>query len=517
VANAGEDARERELDELIRAGLYDRAALLARSMGQPRYAAKLFADAKLPYQSAVCLYESGEPHKALASFIAVPKGDPRYRSSCVHALRIAAELNVLSQALDGYVAEFASSEPQDPHEVRALYRLGILYQSNELFDHARGVLNRVTRIDPTNADARQRASVLEGLVRGAPAVYETLLRHDASDWRPAGATSSPPPPAARPRAAAKTLPDDQEPESIEVSWSVASAPVPIEPTLISRRFTTEPPRTGELVPGTLVAHRYRVEKEVGRGGMGIVYHAIDQELDEAVAIKVFSTRLDEEGLLHRFRQELSLCRQLAHPNIVRLYDIGAHAGCKFISMELLTGASLREVLRERRPSLNEALRMFRQIATGLGAAHAIGIVHRDVKPDNLYMTDTGVLKLTDFGLAKRLGDPDAHTMVGFMGGSPNYMAPEQITDFGSVTTAADLYSMGIVAYELVTGQKPFQHNERQKVLEAHLTVQPAAPSALTAGLPPAVDGLILELLRKNPKERVASCTEVIARLDAIVL
>jgi eukaryotic-like serine/threonine-protein kinase len=309
---------------------------------------------------------------------------------------------------------------------------------------------------------------------------------------------------------------DVEPVSVDVSWSVASAPVPIEPTLVSRR-ATDPPRTGELLPGTVLANRYLVEREVGRGGMGIVYHAVDLELGQPVAIKVFSTRLDEEGLLHRFKQELTLCRQLAHPNIVRLYDIGAHAGRKFISMELLEGGSLREVLKARRPQLGETLDLLRQICKGLGAAHAVGIVHRDIKPDNLYLTNGGLLKLTDFGLAKRQDDPDSHTVVGFMGGSPAYMAPEQITDFGSVTAAADLYSVGIVAYELATGAKPFPQKERQKVLEAHLTLEPAAPSSLSPELPPALDRLILDMLRKRPADRIASCQEVLTRLEQIVI
>jgi tetratricopeptide (TPR) repeat protein len=501
-----QDARELELNELVRAHQLDRAALLARAMGQPRYAARLFADAQLPYQSAVCFYEAGEPLQALAKFLAVPKEDARYRSSCVHLLRIASEQSLLSQELDAYLADFAASEPKDPHELRALYRLGTLYQANELFDHAREILGRVARIDPTNADARQRVSVLEGLVRGSPAIYETILRPDAAEWRPAPRAS---PASSREQAG--------EPVSVEVSWSVATPGPTVEPTLVSKQGTTvpPPPATSELAPGTLVANRYRVEKEVGRGGMGVVYHAVDLELGLAVALKVFSQRLDEEGLLHRFKQELTLCRQLTHPNIVRLYDIGAHGGRKFISMELLEGASLRGVLKDRRPSLPESVDLLRQACSGLGAAHAVGIVHRDIKPDNLFLTERGLIKLTDFGLAKKQGESDGHTIVGFMGGSPNYMAPEQITDFGAVTVAADLYSLGIVAYEVTTGSKPFQHKERQKVLEMHLTKQPALASTVNPAIPGALDRLILDLLRKDPAERLSDCAVVIARLDEI--
>jgi len=515
--------RERELEQRIRDGQLDQAALIARSLGNPRYAAKLFAEAVLPYQSAVCFYEAGDAKPALAAFLAVPKEDPRYRSACVHALRIACELGVLSHELDRFVAEFADTDPHDPHELRALYRLGTLYQANELFEHAREVLRRVARLDPTNTDARQRLLVLDGLLKGTPNVYGSLLRHDASSWRPPRTAGErppdpqrAPPPLPPPRPAPVAAPAPAATPSVDTSWAVGGAAVPIEPTLISTPDPKAPP-TSDLALGTLVANRYSIEKEVGRGGMGIVYRALDRELDLAIALKLFSQPLEEQGLILRFKQELTLCRQLAHPNIVRLYDIGAHAGRTFISMELLEGASLHEVLR--RPGgvgrLSLAVSLLRQASAGLGAAHAIGIIHRDVKPENLFLTAGGVLKVTDFGLAKQQGEKESQTMVGFFGGSPNYMAPEQITDFGAVTPAADLYSLGVVAYEMVTGSRPFRHKDRQKVLEMHLVLEPTPPRTVNPNLPQAVEDIVLGLLRKDPAERIATCTELTARLDAL--
>jgi serine/threonine-protein kinase len=243
--------------------------------------------------------------------------------------------------------------------------------------------------------------------------------------------------------------------------------------------------------------------------MGIIYRAIDLELDEAVAIKLFGQQMDDPQLLSRFKQELSICRSLAHPNVIRHHDIGAHEGRKFISMELLAGASLRSVATER-PPLTVALGLLAQACAGLGAAHAQGIVHRDVKTDNLFVTTDGVVKLMDFGLAKRLvsavGEASGDvTVAGFIGGSPAYMAPEQITDFAHVGFGADIYGLGVVAYELFTGKRPFQHKERAKMFQAHMSVVPPPPTAMNAELPDAIDRIVMRCLEKDPNRRFASC------------
>jgi hypothetical protein len=496
------EEQQRALSELIRTGQLGKAALLARTVGNPRYAARLFLEAKLPYQAAVCFYEAGDARASLDAFLRVSKGSDRYRSACANAVRIADELGTLTFEVDRYVAEFVDSDPRDAHEVSALHQLSVLYQRHQLFDHAREALLRVTRADPNHTDASQRLATIEALIRSTPAVYAEILREDSKAWR-APRSGYPPPRAA------------QEPPSsdaADASWSVAMPALVQEPTLRSPGSAVAPAL--DLGPASVIAHRYQIEAELGRGGMGIVYRAIDLELDEPVAIKVFSQRLEEHALLHRFKQELTLCRKLAHPNIVRLYDIGAHAGRKFISLELLLGASLKTHIKTG-VELPRALRYLSQICEGLGVAHAQGVVHRDIKPDNIFVTTRDIVKIMDFGLAKKQGDNQDVTVTGFIAGSPGYMAPEQITDFGSATQAADLYSLGVLAYELVTGRKPFRHKDRQKVLEMQLTQEPERPRALNAHVPPALEELILLLLRKDPGERIASCEDVGARLADI--
>jgi tetratricopeptide (TPR) repeat protein len=431
---------EKALSDLIRAGQIDRAAHVARAMGNPRYAARLFTEAKLSYQAAVCLYEAGDREESLVSFVEVDPDDERYRRACVQAIRVATELGVLTRRLDRFVDRFVADPPSNDEEMLALYRIGVLYQLGELFDHACEAFAQVLRVDPSYSDAARRLAVIEAVLKNE-ALYRAILRQDAAAWRkpkPAALSSSPPS------------------DTLVSSGSRVSAP--------------------PLTPGAVIAKRYRIESEIGRGGMGIVFRATDLELDEAIAIKLFSQRLDELDLVHRFKQELSLCRSLSHPNVIRLHDIGAHEGRKFISMELLAGKSLKAFIAERASPL-VAIRLLEQACAGVAAAHAHSVVHRDVKPDNLFVTTEGIVKLMDFGLAKRLvameGDAREHvTAAGFIGGSPPYMAPEQITDFGQVSFAADIYSLGVIAYELLTGVKPFHHEDRSKLLQMHMRNTP---------------------------------------------
>ena len=497
--------REQELSDLIRAGKIERAAHVARAMGNPRYGARLFQEAELPYQAAVCLYEAGDREASLAGFLEVDPEDARYRRACVQAIRIATELGIMTRGLDRFVERFVEQAPSSEGELLAFYQLGALYQLGELFDHACEAFSRVLCAAPSYADAAQRLAVIEAVLKNE-GLYRAILRQDAATWR-------------KPRALPSSGPERVAPTILAEGASALLASHPEGPsgTLVSARSQKSTP---ELTPGAIIADRYRIEDEIGRGGMGIVFRATDLELDEAIAIKVFSQRRDNRDLVHRFKQELSLCRSLSHPNVIRLHDIGAHEGRKFISMELLAGASLRVSIHDR-VSPRVAIRLLEQACAGVLAAHVRGVVHRDVKPDKLFVTTDGIVKLMDFGLAKRLvameGEPTEEvTAAGFVGGSPAYMAPEQITDFGQVSFAADLYSLGVIAYELFTGVKPFQHQERAELLQMHMRETPEPPSMKDARLPPELDAVVLRCLRKDPRARFRSCDELQEELHALL-
>jgi serine/threonine-protein kinase len=265
--------------------------------------------------------------------------------------------------------------------------------------------------------------------------------------------------------------------------------------------------------GATIASRYRLEAKIGQGGMAVVFRAFDLELEENVALKVFNVEQSSEVLVARFKQELKLSRQLIHPNIIRLYDIGLNHGHRYISMELLLGKSLKERMREPIP-FRTALGYLLQACHGLQAAHDAGVVHRDVKPDNFFVTDDGVLKVMDFGIAKQHATPGV-TIAGAIAGTPLYMSPEQIGNFSSVTHLTDLYALGVCAYEMFTGQVPFFHAELVPLLMMHVNAQPAPPRQKNPQLPPALDAAIVKLLAKDPAQRYQSCRELAEDLGKI--
>ncbi|NSC25544.1 serine/threonine protein kinase [Streptomyces albus subsp. chlorinus] len=269
--------------------------------------------------------------------------------------------------------------------------------------------------------------------------------------------------------------------------------------------------------GQLLGGRYRLVRQLGEGGMGEVWEARDEMLDRPVAVKVIS--LLAGGGRHgdepraRFLREARITARLQHPNVVTVHDLGQsgtrRGTAPFLVMELIRGEGLEAKLRDGSVGLAEAARWGAQICDALGDAHAHGILHRDIKPSNILVTPAGTVKVLDFGVA-RAADPSATadrlTQTGFIVGTPPYMAPEQAR--GYPEPRSDLYALGCLLFELVTGRLPFQAPDGIGYLTAHLSQQPPAPSSVTAGVPEAWDALLLRLLRKDPTERYASAAAV---------
>lgn len=263
--------------------------------------------------------------------------------------------------------------------------------------------------------------------------------------------------------------------------------------------------------GSLLAGRYRLEAEIGRGGLGIVYRAHDSLLEREVAVKV----VDRPHLAEQDRSELlreaRLAARLNHPNIIAMHDAGEVSGSVFIVMEYVDGVSAHA----RPPSsLAEGVAFAQQLCQALAHAHAQGIVHRDLKPENILRTAAGTLKLTDFGLA--LSPASRVSSDGVIVGTVFYLAPEQIRG-GPVDGRADLYALGVLLYEWSTGQLPFTAEEALAVLTQHLFAPVVAPRARVPDLPPALEGLILSLLSKSPDDRPGSADEVLALLQSPAL
>ena len=258
--------------------------------------------------------------------------------------------------------------------------------------------------------------------------------------------------------------------------------------------------------------RYELIQELGRGAMGIVYKAHDNELDEMVALKILPDNLIRNAeAVRRFRQEARNARRLSHPNIVRIHDIGEEMGRKYISMEFVNGTDLKRKLRAANGQLPfpAILRYSRQIAEAMAYAHTIGIVHRDIKPANLMLTEEDRIKVTDFGIAKMVENtesPDA-TMAGAIIGTPLYMSPEQVKG-QQVDYRADIYSMGCVFYEMSSGAPPFTEGD---LSYQHLFVEPKPLKEV----PEPYAALVAKCLAKNKEDRWQSAQEILEELNKI--
>jgi CheY-like chemotaxis protein len=264
---------------------------------------------------------------------------------------------------------------------------------------------------------------------------------------------------------------------------------------------------GVLKTADIFGSRYRIERTVGSGGMGMVYLAEDLELGEKVAIKTLRPELltSDETAIERFRNEIRLARRMAHRNIVRTHDFGNADGVYFVTMEYVEGTTLRAVL-ERRGHLGApaTLAIARQLAEALQCAHQEGIIHRDIKPQNLLLDSSGTLKVSDFGVA-RLAQKGAHslTQTGMVVGTPAYMAPEQLLE-EEVDARSDLYSVGVVLYECLTGRPPYQAKSAISLIAKILHETAEAPDIVAPEVPPAVSALVMQLLAKSVGERIQS-------------
>jgi predicted Ser/Thr protein kinase len=273
------------------------------------------------------------------------------------------------------------------------------------------------------------------------------------------------------------------------------------------------PVTTVLEPGQVLAQRYRVQRLLGKGGMGAVYLADDEVLGELVALKVISSAFasDEAAMIARFRREAAAARKVSSPSVIRIHDLGeARPGLLYLSMEYFAGRTLAELIAQRGlVPIKDVQDILGQVATGLEAAHQAGVIHRDLKPSNVLVGERGAVKLIDFGLATTMAG-DGLTATGAILGTPHYMAPEQVRG-KPVDARTDIYSLGALAYHLVTGRPPFSGDNAIAIGFAHLSEPPTAPTALRRDCPEKLSAAIVGALAKDPGDRPASAK---AFLDA---
>jgi eukaryotic-like serine/threonine-protein kinase len=284
---------------------------------------------------------------------------------------------------------------------------------------------------------------------------------------------------------------------------------------------TAPAGTGnqDLTLGHFFAGRYKVESILGRGGMGVVYRATDAQLDETVAIKTLPgdvmTRSPED--LERFKREIRLARKITHRNVLRTYDYGEAEGVYFISMEYVRGYTLSELMDEapaRQMPSRATIGIARQICRGLHAAHEQGIIHRDIKPQNVLIDAKGEVKLMDFGVARMTEAAEAMTQQGLIVGTPHYMSPEQVQG-KTLDARTDVYAMGVLLYELLVGRRPFESTSLTGILTAHIMEKARPPMELRPDVGREVNAIVMKCLEKDPAARYADAGALLSDLDRV--
>ena len=267
--------------------------------------------------------------------------------------------------------------------------------------------------------------------------------------------------------------------------------------------------------GTMLSGRYEVLKRVGSGGMADVYMAKDHKLNRNVAVKVLKSEyVEDEKFLRKFETEAQAVARLSHPNIVNVYDVGIEDGINYIVMELAEGITLKEYIRKKGYlSPKETVEISIQIASAISHAHKNHIIHRDIKPQNILVSDTGIIKVTDFGIAKATSSNTVTSTATAMG-SVHYISPEQAKG-RFCDEKSDIYSLGITMYEMVTGHVPFDHENGVTIALMHLQNEIIPPSQVRDGIPDSLEKIILKCTMKKPEERYQTADELITDLKLV--
>lgn len=447
------------------------AARIAWQQGQLQEAADLSTQGGHHYECALCYIEMRDVSQALFHLVRVPTDHPEYRDAVRRAIAAANATHQMDMRLDRFLAPWLQTAPVDDAEVETLLGLASLFEVHAMNDNAHDALTKafVARPkDPTIARRLSRAAAGNAAVPATDIAEEMGFRRAL--WRGR---------------------DDDDTSDGEAL----------------------------LEPGATIAERWVLEDIIGRGGMAMVFRARDLELGQVVAIKVFTQLVKNQEAEARFKREVALSRELTHRNVIRVFDIGRIHGHHFITMELLNGYDLDTYLVPGVPfELSTGVHYIIQACAGLHHAHERGIVHRDIKPANFFIDETGVLKVMDFGIARhtRANSEQRVTETGMILGTPEYISPEQITDFGQVGPSTDLYALGVILFQLATGRVPFDGDKPVDTLMAHIHHPPPQPRAFNPMLSVQLQTIILRLLEKRPQDRYANAKEVALALKAAV-
>jgi len=291
-----------------------------------------------------------------------------------------------------------------------------------------------------------------------------------------------------------------------------ATPLPSQEVSVTKTLETP---TEELTRGTTFANRYEIIEELGKGGMGRVYRVEDTQLKQEVALKLIKPEIaKDKKTIERFRNELKLARNIRHKNVCGMFDLGETEGAHFITMEYIRGEDLKSFIhRSGQLAVGTAIRIAKQVCEGLSEAHKLGVVHRDLKSNNIMIDKEGNVRIMDFGIARSLKEKGI-TGEGVMIGTPEYMSPEQV-EGKEVDQRSDLYSFGVILYEMVTGRVPFEGDTPFTIGVKHKSERPKDPKELNAQIPENLNSIILRCLEKNKEERFQNVRKILSEIKNI--
>jgi serine/threonine protein kinase len=306
----------------------------------------------------------------------------------------------------------------------------------------------------------------------------------------------------------------ENPETVKFCGECGTQLIPTEAPKISKTLTLETQDEG-LTRGAVFAERYEILEALGTGGMGTVYRVYDRKLEEEVALKLIKPEISaNRKAIERFKNELKVARKITHKSVCKMYDLGESEGASYITMEYVTGEDLKSVIyRMGTITVAKAVSIAMQIAEGLREAHQLAIIHRDLKPGNIMIDKEGNARIMDFGIARSIAEKGI-TGTGVMIGTPEYMSPEQV-EGTEVDQRSDIYSLGVILYEMLTGNVPFKGETALSVALKHKTEAPREPAELNTRIPEDLNRLILRCLEKDRENRYQNAEEVRSELDRI--
>ena len=273
----------------------------------------------------------------------------------------------------------------------------------------------------------------------------------------------------------------------------------------------------ELTTGSLFAGRYQIIEELGKGGMGKVYKANDTKINEKIALKLIKPEISsDKKTIERFSNELKFARKIRHNNVCQMFDLNEEEGSHYITMEYVRGEDLKRLIRKMgQLSVGQVIPIAKQVCEGLAEAHRLGVIHRDLKPQNIMVDEEGNARIMDFGIARSITGKGI-TGAGVMIGTPEYMSPEQ-GEVKEVDQRSDIYSLGVILYEMVTGRVPFEGETPVGIAMKHKSEMPKHPKELNAQIPDDLNLVILKCLEKDKEKRYQSAGEVRSELDCVLI